>query len=367
MKIVFVHLGDGRADHLWANINSLIARFESIEIALVSDRQRSELITHPRVSTFQYVRPETTEELMGNLKFERDFRNGFWHFSLERLIALGQYHLANKDQSILHIESDVLLLNGFPAKAFNGLEKLTWLRAHETGDIATLIYSPNAEETHWLAQQVESLIRGGDHLLTDMTALLKIRVANPNRVATAPSLSKKMVSTLSKDSKLTLELTTDLSEMYSAFEGIFDPAAIGMWLTGCDPRNHYGFTRIFDTKEVLKTRPFLDPSQFDYKIDASGRLIVLVDDSEITIWCLHVHSKNLELFNMGWEVKLQKLVQMSNRNRIVLRFDLKCLIKLIISNLKNKTFVGFILHIPKLRPLREFLIHYRSKIKSLRK
>jgi hypothetical protein len=267
----------------------------------------------------------------------------------------------------LHVESDVLLLSGFPIKSFIGLEKLTWLRAHETGDIATLIYSPNAEETYWLAQKVESLIREGDHLLTDMTALLKIRVANPHRVTTAPSFSKKMVSALSKDSELSLELATELSAMYSCFEGIFDPAAIGMWLTGCDPRNHYGFTRIFDTKEVLKTKPYLDPSQFDYKADASGRLTVLVDDSEISIWCLHVHSKNLELFNMGWEVKLQELVQNSKRRRIVLRFDLKCLIKLIVSNLKNKTFVSFILYIPKLLPLREFLILYRTKIKSLRK
>jgi len=367
MKIVFVHLGEGRADHLWANIRSLISRFESFEIVLVSDRQRSELIAHPRVSFFKYLRSETTDRLIGNLKFERDFRDGFWHFSLERLIALSQYHLANKDQSILHVESDVLLLSGFPTKSFNGLEKLTWLRAFDTGDIATLIYSPNAEETYWLAQQVENLIRGGDHLLTDMKALLKIRVANPERVTTAPSLSKEVASTLSKDSKITLELAADLSAMYSDFGGIFDSAAIGMWLTGCDPRNYYGFTRIFDTKTVQEAAPYLDPSQFEYKVDVSGRLTALVEGSEISIWCLHIHSKNLELFNAGWEVKLQELVQMSRRSRIVLRFNLGCLIKLIVSNLRNKTFVSFILHIPKLRPLREFLILNWAKIKSLRK
>jgi len=365
MKIIFVHLGEAPANHLWANINSLISRFKNFEIVLVSDRKHSELKVHPRVNFFMYKQSENTKRLLMNLKFESNFRNGFWHFTLERLIALSQYHQTNPYDSILHIESDVLLLNGFPVNAFDSLDKLCWLRAHEFGDIATLIYSPNAGESCWLSQEVESLIKN-DYFLTDMKALMKIRETNPSRVITAPSMSHQMINELLKKNTAPKEIMKDLSALSPLFNGIFDPAAIGMWLTGCDPRNHYGFTRIFDTDEVLKSRPYIDPSLFNYHSNNSGTLTILVNGIEISIWCLHVHSKDLKLFNIGWESRMLELVNLSKSNKIRTQFDFVCLLKLVHSNYKNKTLIGFILYIPKLRRFREFLIQKKAKVKLIK-
>jgi hypothetical protein len=366
MKIVFVHLGEARADHLWANINSLISRFQSFEIVLVSDKYHKELLIHPRVSFFLYTQTKNIKLLLTKLKFEENFRKGFWFLTLERLIAIGQYHQENPLESIIHVESDVLLLNEFPIHVFDKFDKLIWLRAHDSGDIATLVYSPNAKESHWLTLQVEELINH-DNFLTDMKALKNIRELNPARVLTAPSLSLKITNDLIQKRLIDKYLITELSDLSEHFKGIFDPAAIGMWLTGCDPRNHYGFTRIFDTKEVLKSNPYVDPSLFEYTFSKSGVLAIRAHDVEVPIWCLHIHSKDLRFFNSGWESRLQELVKLSKSKKIRNQFDIVCFLKLVYSNYRNRTLIGFILYIPRFRRFREFLIRYKVKMSEFKR
>ena len=101
MKVVFVHLGNAPAEHLWVNIGTLVKKFANIEIVLVSDLERSELISHPRIEFFKYMRPDVYREQLSKLNFEFKFRSGFWQYTLERILALDQYHYSFPQKKLI--------------------------------------------------------------------------------------------------------------------------------------------------------------------------------------------------------------------------------------------------------------------------
>ena len=114
MRLVLVHLGAAQAEHLWLNMKSILKRFPKIEITFISDRYHQQLPVDSRVSFFQYQRTEVDRTILTNLEHDSKFRSGFWHFTIERFLALEQYHQRFPWSKVLHIESDILLLPNFP-------------------------------------------------------------------------------------------------------------------------------------------------------------------------------------------------------------------------------------------------------------
>jgi hypothetical protein len=361
MRLVLVHLGGAQAEHLWLNIKSILKRFPKIEIAFVSDRHHPQLPTDSGVTFFQYQRTEVAAKIITSLSHDSKFRSGFWHYTLERFLALEQYHQTCPDTKILHIESDILLLPNFPLEAFSKILKLAWLRVDENRDVAAVLYLPNLKETMWLVSEILKEI-SKNSLTTDMTSLNQIRKNNINRIQVLPSYSSQLGMDLIRESPEQEELSAELSQDFFKFGGIFDPAAFGMWLTGSDPRNYYGKQIFFDTKEIVGGGTYIDPSFLKYSMSEDGGLFCNIGNNAVRIWSLHVHSKDLRLFGEEWSSRLESLVIQSENGIVVTEFHLKTLLKSIYSNFRDQTLISWVLHIPKLAPFVKFLRKLRSTL-----
>jgi hypothetical protein len=362
MRLVLVHLGDAQAEHLWLNMKSILKRFPKIEIAFISDRYHQQLPVDSRVSFFQYQRTEVDRTILTNLEHDSKFRSGFWQFTIERFLALEQYHQTCPSSKVLHIESDILLMPNFPFEAISKILKLAWLRVDENRDVAAILYSPSLNETTWLIREIHKEIMKNS-LITDMTSLNQIRRNNQNRIQVIPSHSPLLGMDLFQESPERKELSDELSRDFFKFGGIFDPAVFGMWLTGSDPRNYYGKQIIFDTKEIVGGGTYIDPSRLKYSISEDGELFCGIGCDAVRIWSLHVHSKDLRLFGDEWRSRLESLVIQSKNGIVVTEFHLKTLLKSIHSNFRDRTMISWVLHVPKLAPFVKFLRKLRSTIR----
>lgn len=366
LKVVLVHIGDAPAVHLWENLRSLLSRFPNNEFVLVSDREHSQAPKNSRLTFFQYYRDQEAQNTLEGLAHDSKFRSGFWQLTLERFFALEKYHAFNPGTKIIHIESDILLLPNFPFEAFDKLPKLAWQRVDDTRDIASILVLPSFHETAWLINEMLKWL-SDNNSLTDMTLLNSIRVANPKRIDVLPSFSIELDAELPWNGELNGKLALELSSDEGFFNGIFDPAAFGMWLGGSDPRNYYGRQILFDTSEILSGGTYVNPARFKYVFNNQGQLFCIGEHSQTRIWSLHIHSKDLRLLGGNWQERLSQLVELSDLGQKITEFQFRSLLKLAISNLQNRTFVSWILHIPKLKPILAIIRRLRSMIRPVRR
>ena len=324
MDIVLVHLGPAKASHIKGNIRHLIREFPEIEITLItSPEAHTSLNNISAVSHFKYMRKYSDDVDLGSLNHNKQFRKGFWIYSLERIFAIEAWNRTRADNPFLHIESDVLLLPTFPFDSVESLKTLQWTKFNKEKDVATFIFSPNRGEFEWLADQVRELVKKNP-AVTDMTALSEIASKSPRRISYFPSI---------------------FSMSNSEATEIFDPAPFGMWLTGQDPRNHKGLIRRFiklsDSEE--------DPSRYKYSFNGKA-LKINCEGKDAILHNLHIHSKRNSYFSRFWKISLWIDVKLSAhsvfRNTISPRA-----IKLILSDFharhptsksKIKTFLGLI-------------------------
>jgi hypothetical protein len=138
------------------------------------------------------------------------------------------------------------------------------------------LYSNSYEDSKWLVEKINhELSENVD--LTDMTALSEISGSNCERVEILP--------------------TDPISSETNRFGGIFDAAAIGMWLNGRDPRNHLGFVKRF----LPLPESSVDASKLRYKSTLNGTLCLINDkEGDLAIFNLHVHSKRRGLMGKHW-------------------------------------------------------------------
>lgn len=281
---------------------------------------------------------EYQNRLLAEMAHGLDFRQGFWRFTLERLFALETFHNQHPTDSILHVESDVLLLNGFPFSELLHSERLSWTSYNEKSDVSAILFSPLPEETSWLAREIENLIQV-DKNLTDMTVLAVIRASHPDRVS----------------------LLRGVKEAFESGESnCYDSAVMGMWLCGEDPRNHYGLLKLHNNSAFLIGSTNYDPSGLKYCFDRDSGLHIQFKSKSMRMNCLHLHSKNLNFFGENWEQELLKYIEISNNSKPVVKFLPSVLIKLLKDNQRQKTLIPFLLGIPTLYKLRMFA---RKKLK----
>jgi hypothetical protein len=288
--LCLIHLGEEEVPHLWANLTYLQESFKDIECVLIVDSAKFfDRAKNLGVNSHFYTRDNSVTELFGRAegKFDYEFRNGFWRYSLERLFAFVQFH-STISSPLLHIESDILLLNNFPWNRIYLLEKMGWQSLGPESDVASIVFSPSAENSAIFRDRIFSLIEE-DLSLTDMTVLAKLRRTFRSEYLTipsAPTTDTKVFNQYSSDEK------DRISELTHFFGGYFDSAPLGMWNIGQDPRNRYGFSVRF--KEMPES--ILDPSRIQIQIDRGGSR--LIDQFGNSIYSLHIHSKDVDLFDL---------------------------------------------------------------------
>lgn len=288
--LCLIHLGEEDAPHLWANLAYLGKTFENIECVLILDSAR--FMGHAKslgIKTHFYTRDQAANDLFSRTEnsFDYEFRNGFWRFSLERLFAFVQFH-STISRPLLHIESDILLFKNFPWSQFSALEIMGWQSLGPNSDVASILFSPISEFSEIFGSRILSLIEE-DQSHTDMTVLAKLRHKFESEYLTIPSAPLVCENVFNEYPS---EEKVRISQLARIFGGYFDSAPLGMWNIGQDPRNNYGFSVRF------KKMPYsiLDPSKIDIQFDESGSS--LIDQFGNYIYSLHVHSKNLTLFDV---------------------------------------------------------------------
>ena len=287
MKVVFVHLGPAKAPHLKKNIAHIKRNFPNSQITLItSSDAHTSLANLKSIDNSKYTRIEEVSRTIDSLEHNPKFRKGFWLYSLERIFALRQWAKNQPDEPFLHIESDILLMKDFPMKEVFGMKSLAWTRHSEGADVATFLYSPNFAEIDWVTTQISEIVKT-DKNSTDMSALAKISLSNPERVRILPSSIEK-----SRGGGVN-------QESIDYFGGIFDPATYGMWLTGQDPRNNLGITRKF-----ISVPGDVYPANYSYLTRPLGTLKIVQGGREIPLFNLHLHNKRLSLFGRFWTLYL---------------------------------------------------------------
>lgn len=341
------------------HIRHLLRIQSSYVIDIVTSHEiDSKPVRDSRLSYFTYTPQEEVSQLLDNLVMDEKFRNGFWRYSLERLFAMTQHHMEYPQEPLIHIESDVLPLRNFPFHTFKNLEKLAWSRVDSHRNVAAIVFSPNIAASTWLAEKMISEIHIARET-DDMKVLGEISAKYSSEIDVLPSLSHQ------KSNLRNRNLNTDddfysISSHFSKFNGIFDPAGIGIWLTGTEPRNYFGVTKKFDSKSNVGSKAFIDPGNVDYSFDDQGRLM-LTSEGELTqVYSLHIHSKNLNYFSDQFERHIYQDVQRSISRRVRLEFSPRVLLTLIIQNLQNGTLMQFLSWLPGIRRLKELNARRKS-------
>jgi hypothetical protein len=183
-------------------------------------------------------------------------------------------------------------------------------------------------------------------MITDMIALHNIRVKNPNMIETFPDVFD---SPNEKD--------------------IFDGAALGQWLTGMDLRNTYGFQILHENGDYRRN------SNSTLNLDSllrnrhifidNGNLFISAGEKTSIVHCLHVHSKDQELFSQQYMSKLQRYVDLtSNRDIYIFLLDLSVLWKSLKQNYLEKslsrylwTFLKYLFKGEKLNRTRLWIVY----------
>ena len=321
IAIAFVHLGDHKANYLWSNIEQLIKRFPDQRVVLIYDTPGFvEGVEINGLEFFQYVRINQEQKKLNNQLVEMNFRKGYWRFTLERLISLHQFHATTSETGLLHVESDVLLLPEFPFNTLALKDKLMWCECDGIRDVASIVYSPNHASSFWLKEKILDQITA-DKFISDMEILLNIRKEYADLIETFPIIG---------------------SSCPNVFQGIFDGLNLGAWLTGIDPRNSFGCTKIRDTDLIKRSGTIVKPWNSGYEYSISNGLVAINENSKSRIWNLHIHSKNYKLLGKDWEEELIRFTEEAKGSRSNSEFNFGILVELIRTNFANRTLTRYL-------------------------
>lgn len=343
IEAVFVHLGTEIPRHLISNLRLIRSNFPEIKINLVLNNALA--IPKPDIANFEIQVlqiPEASEKLLVDLAPDPKFRNGFWKFTLERLFILEKFHSLRSEKKLLHIESDIFLFPNFPFNKFESLNKVSWLKVSPNRDVAALVYLPTSADTSkFVTRMVDQLKLG--NWRDDMEMLSLIMKDYPNDYAYLPSLDPNhtiLKSPLVDSSELEKQLTSN----FEVFGGVFDGVHLGIWLSGWDPRNSYGVTRIRDSSLITTANGLLNPENVDFAFDNEQFLRYTSESESTKIYSLHIHSKSLRIFSDSWQSEFQKLTNPNLGQKKILKFELRILLQLIKESWSHKTLIAFIVH-----------------------
>jgi hypothetical protein len=279
--LVFVHLGPAPSKQLWKNLDRVSSIWPNLDLWVILDDPKNLFVAHKLgLNVFEYKKSALQ---MKNHNLKKEFRRGFWHFSRLRLDALFEFHASHPEKKLLHIESDILLLRNFPFEYFNDIKNITWMNVPGAGDSAAVIYLPSNTDSIWLKEQLKIEV-SKDSEITDMQALWNIRSRFDTNIDLLPTLGSGL----------------------PVLGGVFDSAALGMWLTGEDPQNSFGIThRYINRFNIEQLSGSNSPFLF------SENQLIISGEPPLYVFNLHVHSKNLKLLSRKAEVYLLKFVSSS--------------------------------------------------------
>ncbi len=290
-KLVFVYLGMNFPDYAKASLE-LVRRTNDIKIVLLANENVRQQVCNSNIE-FIPVEEFYDTSIFSPIKRANlnssTFRDGFWLKTLERFFVIEQFMNAFSEKNIVHAELDQLLFrvdvlskNLSDAK-FSGL----MIPFHVPGiAVASVVFISDASLlTDFVNYSVKQT-----SFDSEMSLLAKWANGSSFNICAAPTFSS-LIHTFDYESKIGLPLIDT-----STTQGILDPAQVGQWVGGIDPRNVplrlSPINKFVDPpRDLLLGRD--DLSEFVFKFDSvEGFLDVDYRHySSSRLYNLHLHSK----------------------------------------------------------------------------
>ncbi len=361
---VFIHLGESPCAHLWLNLRRTAKLFPDIQTHLIIDSKVHKKKIPDNINVIYWEESDSTKD-WGKSR-DLVFRRGFWKHSINRLFALEYFHQVVGSIPILHIESDILLLPNFPWERISTLGKCYWQPYNSERDVASLLFSPTLKTTIELKSKLIHFLKlNPSH--TDMTILREIVKAEGLNIGYFPILCNDIPELFNKNYEFYKDTTVNRNEKYFV-DGIFDSAALGMWMLGHDPRNTYGKFLLHEDSLITQGQTPVDPRRVTFQVSDEGNLFANSseeDSPKVPVWSLHVHSKELSLFDDRWKRTLNKYVSLSKTSpSLITEFRGKAVWSMLRDNVATGTPLRFIGGLPFLHKLRFYAYRMRESLKA---
>ena len=226
----------------------------------------------------------TLESLNDNYNFfnktnlDKNFRNGFWTLTSLRFFYI--YSLMEKYNltDCIHIENDVLLYYNIDLLEDKLNKKYLYIPFDTYNrNIASIMYIPNFIV-------FKNILDKYDFTKNDMENFSYIK-QNTGLIQNFPIFPSKFVTSHEE---------LFVSENYDKFNIIFDAAAMGQFLGGVDPRNIPGNSSGFINETCV-----IKYNKYNFILETHNNVrkpFLIVNDTKIPIFNLHIHSKNLTKF-----------------------------------------------------------------------
>jgi len=282
---VFVHLNSPVPLYLRFNIISTIKKFPDAKVVLIhNEKKRSKI--HANLWNFEYQPGEISLSIENSLKHPKNFRNNFWFSAIQRFDALRAY-MEQSNETILHLESDVIISKDFPLEKFTiGEKKIAYPMVADNRGVASSVFIRDLYTAEMLIRFTEETTLVNPNT-TDMEILAGFAEKNPD-VTFMLAFGPENVSAYDESFVLEKVLPT-----FQLFGGVFDGNDIGVYLFGTDPRNARGISYLGTSIPGNYARV----NQWNFKFDNSRQFFNLeFDDKAISIYSVHATSKQLTLF-----------------------------------------------------------------------
>ncbi len=206
------------------------------------------------------------------------FRDGFWKLTSLRFFYIYEFMKIYDITNVIHLENDVLIyynceeLINLVNRNFVYIPFDTFKR-----NIASIMYIPNVNI-------FKTILDNYNFDKNDMENFSIIK-QKTGIIQNFPIFIKN--NNLTDEQKF-------VSNNSDIFPFIFDAAAIGQYLGGVDPRNMSGDTRGFINETcVIKYNNY---NIWFEEVDGIKKPFIKIEEKNVPIFNLHIHSKNLENF-----------------------------------------------------------------------
>jgi len=363
LEIVFIEL-NRMPKYSLMNIERTKRMFPDLRITLltnVTDNSNVKLLEQEGICKVEFVDLNATRvHIMSSSNKAYNSDNLFWISTLERVFLLFDWHEKRPDSKLLHIESDVILFPNFPWDTFKALDRVAWGRYSSTHDVAALVFSPNLDTSREVKQVLLDVVTAEPNL-TDMTALSRVKQRIKQEVCVLPSALPELVDVMRIEQNCDVQNFKQISQEASYFDGVFDLAAVGMWLDGIDPKHYLGKSSNMPRNIYEKGESFINLSKLKFSVKENGQLVIVTPNGVREVFCLHIHSKRLVWFSREWEGELKAIVESVNRGIVSNRFYALVFIQVLIENFKQKTLLRLLLRRILLNKVWQIISLWKSK------
>ena len=296
VSIVLVCIGNFQ-DYILQNISQLI-RLGHSQIYILTNTcffERFDIFLG-KIKLISVDELSDSYQFFDKTSLNKTFRGGFWTFTSLRFFYIYEFMAKYDVRDVIHLENDVLIYYNCNI-ILDCFEKNVIYIPFDTfsRNIASIMFIPSAEVFKMVLDRY-------DFSKNDMENFYGIQ-KQTGLIQNLPIFPRLDIG--SRENTSFSSEYDFVTSNYSLFNGfIFDAAAIGQFIGGVDPRNIPGDTTGFINETcIIKYNTYsviwktMNDSGGGYSVDNDIKCpFLVVNNTHIPIFNLHIHSKNLTRF-----------------------------------------------------------------------